>query len=220
MITTYKHLLVCTALLLTCASAQAETPHLYLRDGSGQIIRNGNNDCWQSNQGMKGIASCPGTKAAAVEAPAPKAPEATPKAPAVAEAASKPAPEIITITPHFASNRTELSAADVKEIEGIASQIRPLLQNDSDSKIILKGYADRTGRPDWNKTLSQKRAEAVAKVLSENGIPASRIEAIAVGDQPSRASASCNEKDPAARTQCLRKDRRVEIELPTRSKAL
>lgn len=49
-----------------------------------------------------------------------------------------------------------------------------LLQNPT-LKIQLRGYTDNTGRPDYNRLLSEKRARATATYLIRKGISAARI---------------------------------------------
>ena len=49
-------------------------------------------------------------------------------------------------------------------------------------QVVVEGYADPTGSPDANMTLSQTRAESVKDLLVKAGIDASRIEVTAFGD--------------------------------------
>ena len=53
-----------------------------------------------------------------------------------------------------------------------------------DVSVRLDGYADERGDTDYNRELSQKRAEYVREVLVRNGVPASRIEVHAHGESP------------------------------------
>jgi peptidoglycan-associated lipoprotein len=52
----------------------------------------------------------------------------------------------------------------------------------SSSVITVQGYTDPAGPSDYNKMLSQKRAENVAAYLAENGLDASRIRAVGFGE--------------------------------------
>ena len=45
-----------------------------------------------------------------------------------------------------------------------------------DGKIVLSGFVDSTGNADQNAELAKHRAQAVAKVLTDNGVAADRIE--------------------------------------------
>lgn len=50
------------------------------------------------------------------------------------------------------------------------------------SVITVQGFTDPAGPEDYNKWLSQKRAENVAAYLSENGLDSSRIRAVGFGE--------------------------------------
>jgi len=57
------------------------------------------------------------------------------------------------------------------------------LKNNPDFSVELVGYADKqTGYPALNQSLSEKRAKAVAKYLTDNGIAATRFTTDAKGD--------------------------------------
>ncbi|MFN3846754.1 MAG: OmpA family protein, partial [Paracoccaceae bacterium] len=65
------------------------------------------------------------------------------------------------------------------------------------------GHTDNTGSAAYNYDLSQRRANSVANVLSQNGVPAGRITTIGRGfDQPIASNASA---------QGRAQNRRVEI---------
>lgn len=50
------------------------------------------------------------------------------------------------------------------------------------SEIVVTGYADsKTGNPDYNKNLSQKRADTIANELVRMGVERSKIEVVAAG---------------------------------------
>jgi outer membrane protein OmpA-like peptidoglycan-associated protein len=50
-------------------------------------------------------------------------------------------------------------------------------------RFRVEGHTDTVGTPETNKTLSEKRAEAVAAYLETKfGVPAARLEAVGVGD--------------------------------------
>ena len=58
------------------------------------------------------------------------------------------------------------------------------MKQDENAKVVLKGYADkRTGTADYNKKLSERRANAVKEALVAYGIDADRIEVEAIGDE-------------------------------------
>ena len=53
--------------------------------------------------------------------------------------------------------------------------LRRYLDANPGANVMLKGYADERGTEAYNKTLSKKRADAVAKLLTDAGISSSRI---------------------------------------------
>ncbi len=51
-------------------------------------------------------------------------------------------------------------------------------------KIRIAGHTDRVGNPEANRRLSEARADAVAKVLVDAGVPRDRIEIASMGETP------------------------------------
>ncbi len=70
-------------------------------------------------------------------------------------------------------------------------------------KIIITGYTDNTGAPDYNTKLSQQRAEAVRAYLISIGVDLNKIVATGAGDTKPIADNSTKEGRA--------KNRRVEI---------
>ena len=57
-------------------------------------------------------------------------------------------------------------------------RIATYMKNNPDTKVVITGYASPEGSKSWNKRLSQKRADAVKKILVKKyDIDASRITA-------------------------------------------
>lgn len=50
-------------------------------------------------------------------------------------------------------------------------------------KLRIEGHTDSSGKPDWNKKLSLKRAEAIQNVLIEKGIEEDRLTCIGFGSE-------------------------------------
>lgn len=69
----------------------------------------------------------------------------------------------------------------------------------------MTGYTSSNGKPAFNRRLSQLRAEAVAKVLEQTGIPAASVQTLGAG--PDRPVASNRTRMGQAR------NRRVEIDV-------
>ncbi|PZR19369.1 MAG: flagellar motor protein MotB [Flavobacterium psychrophilum] len=76
---------------------------------------------------------------------------------------------------------------------GINFLIKYLKENPSSSADVI-GYADEIGNSDYNKQLSQRRAENVKKILVDSGIDASRLNIIGNGED-----ASVNKNNKQAR---------------------
>lgn len=56
-----------------------------------------------------------------------------------------------------------------------------LMKNNPNMTVEIGGYTDNTGPEEYNKTLSQKRADSIKKYLTSHGIADSRIEAVGYG---------------------------------------
>lgn len=95
--------------------------------------------------------------------------------------------------------------ADVKpESDGTLKEIAKLLQQQAQLKLYVVGHTDNVGNFASNQDLSQRRAEAVAQLLSTKyGVPAARLKS--VGDGPSAPVASNDSEEGRA------KNRRVEL---------
>jgi len=67
-----------------------------------------------------------------------------------------------------------------KEI--LSTLLEFLTKNTHVTKMRIEGHTDNSGKAQHNKELSQARADAVAKWLTDHGIDASRITTIGFGD--------------------------------------
>jgi outer membrane protein OmpA-like peptidoglycan-associated protein len=87
-----------------------------------------------------------------------------------------------------------------KEILGTLLEF--LTKNTHVTKIRIEGHTDNTGKPDTNMTLSQQRADAVAKWLTDHGIAADRIKTQGFGDtKPEVANDTPEHKQQNRRTE-------------------
>lgn len=102
----------------------------------------------------------------------------------------------------FEFNTAELSAAGEQAVAGIAE----ILQNYPDRDILIEGYTDDSGPADVNRSISQRRAENVKRLLVELGTAEDKIGAIGLGEYYPIA-------DNKSKTGRL-KNRRVEIIIP------
>lgn len=63
----------------------------------------------------------------------------------------------------------------------IVSRLSQFLQKHPEVKVRIEGHTDSTGSDDYNQSLSQRRADAVAMALEHRGIPSSQIQAVGRG---------------------------------------
>lgn len=104
-------------------------------------------------------------------------------------------PQDLLFSTDSASVRPDLQA----DLRAVASN----LQQYPNSRIEIIGHTDSSGAAEHNRTLSQRRASAVAAVLSGAGVPGHRVSTIGAGeDQPIASNLT-----PEGRAQ----NRRVEI---------
>lgn len=135
--------------------------------------------------------------------PPPPAPEVKPVV--VAPPPPPPPPQKIVLDQavlHFANAKNELSEEGVLAIQQVAQE---LMKYPGEYTLLVSGHTSSTGSKAFNKALSKRRADAVAKVLADSGIPAASIQTVGVGpDQPIADNAT-----PEGQA----RNRRVEIEV-------
>ena len=116
------------------------------------------------------------TKKAQKTAPASVAPRNVPKEEPKEETKPVVVPEKNVF---FKINSTVIRLEEARKVDELAAY----LQKHPALKVTLTGYADaQTGNPRINKTLSAKRAQAVADALTAKGIAATRITVDSKGD--------------------------------------
>jgi len=101
----------------------------------------------------------------------------------------------------FKSDSTELDNQAFEEI----NKIVVLVSQFPDSEIFIEGYSDSYGNYNFNKKLSQYRADIVKSFLTANGIDSSSITAVGLGAK----SPMGNNKTGDGR----KKNRRVEVKV-------
>lgn len=101
----------------------------------------------------------------------------------------------------FEWNKYVLTPDAITVIDTVAEDLQT--SKEEDYEVVLNGHADRSGAPEYNLKLSQKRAEAVKNALVERGIPAQRIRYYAFGETDNRIPTTDKVKEQA--------NRRVEI---------
>jgi len=136
--------------------------------------------------------------------PAPVAAVPVPEPEPVAEAEVPPPMKIVLDEAllHFANGKDAIPANALDAIRKVADSLKGY---QGDYTLNVNGYTSSVGKPAFNKALSKRRADAVAKVLVAAGIPAASIKTSGLG--PDQPLADNKTKDGQAR------NRRVEIEV-------
>jgi outer membrane protein OmpA-like peptidoglycan-associated protein len=71
--------------------------------------------------------------------------------------------------------------------------------------VLVQGYADRQGAPEYNRTLARRRADAVKQFMVELGVPETSMKVVTIGPE----GAVCEDNRP----ECQQLDRRVHLEI-------
>ena len=150
---------------------------------------------------------------AAAPAPAPE-PQPQPLA-----AAPTPAPVVIekvslSTDVLFGFNKAQLTPAGEEKLDQLARDA----QGANVEKVNLIGHADRIGSEDYNKELSEKRAQAVADYLASKGVDSSRLDVQGRGESDPVTGDQCRKMGKESNKNqkliaCLQPDRRVDAEL-------
>jgi len=120
-------------------------------------------------------------------------------APAPAPAPAKAKPASINMHINFEYNSAEIAGSSARTMASLAQALSsPQLAN---RRFTVIGHTDASGSAAYNKSLSDRRAAAVRRYLTENGVAASRLKAMGKGE-----SQLINNDDPNAA-----ENRRVEI---------
>ncbi|MBO6144232.1 MAG: OmpA family protein [Prevotella sp.] len=90
-------------------------------------------------------------------------------------------------------NLGQSKPASKKDLQNVAELAK--VAKDNDVKVVVTGYADsNTGSADYNRRLSEQRAEAVAAELVKLGIARDRIETVAAGGVDTLTPATYNRR--------------------------
>ena len=142
-------------------------------------------------------------------APAPEV-RALPPAPAPAPVAAPPAPRFekytLSSTELFGFDSERLSMPQPK-LDEIAAALKT---DGGPSQIVIVGHTDRLGSEEYNQKLSERRADAVRTYIASKGIETSRLQIVGKGE--SEPVVQCTETNKAALIECLKPNRRVEID--------
>lgn len=89
--------------------------------------------------------------------------------------------------------------------ESLIERISDVVRKFDSTRIVIDGYTDTTGTHEENLAVSQKRAEAVAKRLANDGVEDKRLAAKGFGDEILRIPTGPNVNEP--------RNRRIEIRI-------
>jgi outer membrane protein OmpA-like peptidoglycan-associated protein len=93
--------------------------------------------------------------------------------------------------------------------------------------VRVEGHTDFMGSDEYNQTLSQNRANTVSNYLINQGVPATKITSVGMGESQARMTATCEAevaklgkkvskaKKRAALIACIEPDRRVDVKIRT-----
>jgi outer membrane protein OmpA-like peptidoglycan-associated protein len=84
---------------------------------------------------------------------------------------------------YFGFNDNTLSPAEANKLSAAAQMIQKY-QADYKYYIVIRAYTDLPGTPDDNRRISEFRAQVVRYVLMQNGVDASRIYMVPLGEIP------------------------------------
>ena len=100
---------------------------------------------------------------------------------------------------YFGFDQYNLAAAERSKVKEVAD----FMQQSPKASVIIEGYCDWKGTPEYNKSLGDRRASTVKNYLVDLGCDASRIEVISIGDEKSVPNASSVEAKADRRAQFL-----------------
>jgi OmpA-OmpF porin, OOP family len=131
---------------------------------------------------------------------------------AVREAQPLPGPLKLQWSAQFQFDRAELTPEARATLE---REILPKLANGAELRLVhISGHADRLGDPEYNRKLSEKRAEALRAYLVAKGVDESKIEVFSYGT--ALPAKDCRGEKGPALIECLAPNRRAVLEITAR----
>jgi OOP family OmpA-OmpF porin len=108
----------------------------------------------------------------------------------------------------FGFNSAKLGPSQPK-LDEVASTIN---SNPQIQTVMITGYTDRIGSPQYNQKLSERRAESVKTYLTGKGVPADKLQTQGKGEENPLVTCD-NVKKRSELIKCLEPNRRVEIDV-------
>jgi outer membrane protein OmpA-like peptidoglycan-associated protein len=131
------------------------------------------------------------------------------KADPAAPAPSQPALVNFAWTAEFSYGSAELTPEARARLDG---EIVPKLIASKEIRYLnVYGHSDRTGSAEYNRRLSEKRAEAVRDYLVSKGVDPDKIEVFGYGQ--TLPVKSCRDEKERALIECLAPNRRIVVEI-------
>lgn len=192
----------------------------YLQNSGGAPVVNSAQHCVHTSTWNPALAAEPCDAVPRASVPAVPVAEAPAPAPEpIAQAAPETPPNVIekvTLNTDvlFAFNKAELLPGGKDKLDELAKDA----QGAEVDRVVLAGYADRIGSDEYNKDLSERRAQAVADYLASKGVDQSHIQVEGRGEDNPITGDTCKRMGPEKASNkklvsCLQPDRRVEAEL-------
>jgi peptidoglycan-associated lipoprotein len=104
---------------------------------------------------------------------------------------------------YFDYDKHTLRPDAVSTLQADSTELRDILKNYPDYKLVIEGHADERGSEEYNLGLGDARAVSAKDYLVQVGIPSQQISVVSYGkDRP-----ICTEHDEA----CWQKNRRIHI---------
>lgn len=200
------------ALLASTGAMAHEKPGYTISEQSREVVRNDYNECWENNyldKAANGLVEC-GHKAAA-------APEVK------YETVQQESTESMRSEFLFGFDKDTLRPEAIATLNQLAARLSDVTVQSA----RVEGHTDFMGSEAYNQALSERRANAVANYLVNQGVPAGKISAVGFGESQARMTEQCQAevaklgkkvskaKKRAALIQCIEPDRRVDVRIQT-----
>ena len=137
--------------------------------------------------GTRGIRlAAPPSDAAAAPAPAPSPVQqprvASSKPVAVPAAAATVSGPAVNLTVNFATGSADLTPDAVRTLDELGSALSS--KELAGYRFRIEGHTDTVGSPEYNRALSERRAEAVVAYIAKKfGVEPTRLQAVGMGEQ-------------------------------------
>jgi outer membrane protein OmpA-like peptidoglycan-associated protein len=103
------------------------------------------------------------------------------------------------------------------EVKTVLDDLASKLEDAEYDRLDIVGYTDRIGSPEYNQSLSERRAWAVARYLMDKGVPLDKLRVAGRGERESiLQEGECADLGREQLITCLQRDRRVQIEASIR----